>query len=274
MKTVNLLVPFSLPLLGEAFIDIGNPVLIGTINFFTEVEVKSSEAYRASTPFSSPQLKRVFEDFLNSRGEYTSFHLSPSGSDFLSLASLLYLLGLDSIEEYVPFFINKLSGPALMTMVRSLVALSGGFVVCRKGEGLVSINGNPDASVILKIRYQSKSVNNLLKKFFETYPDISRPLWHMLGHIVIEGSKAIRENDPKKLGSLMTLELYLTCAIDITKPRTLTRLLRIKNAYGAKVITAGDLRGELILAPRETPAWGNYQRFCFTNAGVCEIDKS
>ncbi|MGQ9759124.1 MAG: hypothetical protein ACUVQ5_00910 [Candidatus Methanomethylicaceae archaeon] len=272
MKTVKLLVPFSLPLLGEAFIDIGNPVLISTINFFTEVEIKWTEASKASTPISSPRLKRIFEDFLNSRGEHKSYHITPQDPDYLLLTSLLYLVGVDSVEVHAPRLINKLNGPALMTMVRALAALSGGFVVCRKGEGLLSLNGCPEASVILNIKYQNKSVTNLLKKFSATYPDLSHPLWHTVGHLVIEGSKAIRENDPKRLGSLMTIESSISCAIGIISPRDLTRLFRIKNIYGAKAINSGDLKGDLILSPKETSRWGDYQKFCFTYNGVSEID--
>lgn len=272
MKTVKLLVPFSLPLLGEAFIDIGNPALVSTINFFTEIGITFDEYPKAHTPLSSLSLKRIVEDHLNARGERKIFHVNPPHQDFLTLTSILYLIGSDSLQDYAPLFISKLSGKPLMTMVRALTAISGGFVVCRKGEGLVSLNGNPEASVLLSIKPHGKSMSGVIRNFHETFPDLSQPLWHTIGHIVVEGSKAIRENDPKKLGYLMTLESSIGCAIGLLKPRDLVRLSRVKDAYGSKMITLEDAKGELILSPKETSTWGNYQRFSFTSTGVSEVE--
>ncbi len=272
MKKINLLVPFSLPLLGEAFIDIGNPALISTINFFTKIEITFDEHSKAHTPLSSLPLKRIVEDHLNTRGEQKIFHVTPPYRDFLTLASILYLIGPDSLQESAPLFISKLSGKPLMTMVRALTAISGGFVVCRKGEGLVSLNGDPEASVLLSIKPHGKSTSGTIRNFNETFPDFSQRLWHTIGHIVVEGSKAIRENDPKKLGYLMTLESSISCAIGLLKPRDLVRLFRVKGVYGSKMITLEDAKGELILSPKETSTWGNYQTFSFTSTGVSEVE--
>ncbi|MEM4644064.1 MAG: hypothetical protein QW748_01645 [Candidatus Methanomethylicaceae archaeon] len=273
MENIKLQIPFSLPLLGEPFIEVGNPVLFSTINFFTNVNVIFSESLEAHVPLSSPSLKRLMENHLNSLGKNFTFHVTPSGHDYLTLTSALYIANSEYLEDYAPSFLSRLSGRALMTMIRSLAALSGGFVVCRKGEGLVSLNGNPDASVLLSTKSRKRSSSGAIKRFYEAFPDLSQPLWHTMGHIVIEGSRAIRENDAKKLGSLMTLESSIGCAIGLIKPRDLARLSRIKVAYGAKIVSFEDIRGDLILSPSGTSPWGEYQRFHFTTTGVSEVDE-
>lgn len=273
MKYLKLVVPFPLPLLGESLIEVGNPVLISSINFFTEVDVNFRESSEVHVPLTLPSLKRLIEDYLISINRHLVFHVNPPDQDYLTLASVLYVIGPESLEDYTPNFLNKLSGRPLMVMIRALAALSGGFVVCRKGEGLVSLNGSPEASVLLNTKKHTKSSSGALKRFYETFPDLSQPLWHTLGHIVIEGSKAIRENDAKKLGSLMTIESSISCAIGLIKPKDLARLSRIKSAYGAKIVSFGDFRGDLILSPSETSPWGNYQKFTFTTEGVSEVDQ-
>lgn len=267
-------IPFSLPLLGESFIDVGNPVLFSNINFFTKVDVTISKLSAAHVPLSSSSLKRLVENHLNSIGNTFAFQVTPPGNDYLTLTSALYITDSESLEDSAPALLSRLSGRPLMTMVRSLSALSGGFVVCRKGEGLVSLNGNPDASVLLRTKARRKSLSGTIGRFHETFPDLSQPLWHTMGHIVIEGGKAIKENNAKKLGYLMILESSIGCAIGLIKPKDLARLSQIKTAYGAKIFSFGDLMGDLILSPRETSPWGEYQKFYFTTTGVTEVHES
>ncbi|MCX8181591.1 MAG: hypothetical protein N3D12_00570 [Candidatus Methanomethyliaceae archaeon] len=257
--------------MGETFIEVGNPVLLSTINFFTNVDVTFSESSEAYVPLSSPPLKRLVENHLNTIGKHFTFHIAPSGNDYLTLTSALYIADSESLEDYVPYFLSRLNGRPLMTIVRSLSALSGGFVVCRKGEGMVSLSGNPDASILLHTKVRKKSSSGALRRFYDAFPDLSQPIWHTMGHIVIEGSKAIRESNARKLGCLMTLESSIGCAIGLLKPKDLARLSKIRIAYGAKIVSFGDIRGDLILSPRETSTWGEYQRFYFTTTGVNEV---
>ncbi|NHV60055.1 MAG: hypothetical protein HA492_01410 [Candidatus Verstraetearchaeota archaeon] len=274
MENITLRIPFSIPLLGESFIDFGNPVLFSTINFFTEVDVNFNKSSVAHVPLSSPSLKRLVENHLNSIGKPFAFQVSPPGHDYLTLTSALYIAASESLEDHAPAFLSRLSGRSLMTMVRSLSALSGGFVVCRKGEGLVSLSGNPDASVLLRTKARRRFLRGAIGRFNEAFPDLSQPLWHTMGHIVIEGGRAIKENNPRKLGYLMILESSIGCAIGLIKPKDLARLSRIKVAYGAKIVSFGDLTGDLILSQRETSPWGEYQKFYFTTTGVNEVHES
>jgi len=272
MENIKLLIPFSLPLLGESYLDLGNPVLISTINFFTEVNVQLDQSAEAHVPLSSPSLKRVVEDHLNSIGKHITFQVSPSGNDYLTLTSVLYIAASESLDDYAPFLVGRLNGSSLMTMVRSLSAISGGFVLCRKGEGLISLGGNLDASVMLVVKKSRRLLRSAAKRFHDTFPELSQPLWHTLGHIVIEGGKATKENNAKKVGHLMIIESAISCAIGLIKPKDLARLSRVKASYGAKMVYLGEMSGDLILSSMEALPLGHSQKFHFTTKGVDEIE--
>ncbi len=276
MAETLLLIPFSIPILGEAFISVGNPLMISTLDFFVQVRVSKEESKDLGVPLHSSSLKRTIESYLRSKGTSGKFSFASNieektERDFLGAASILFISGLESGESLVPALLKRVEGKAFLTLARALTSISGGFVVCRKGEGLISLEGRIEASVHLRIRHKGRAVQSVLNSFSSSYPELANPLWHLLGHLVLEGGKAIRENDAPTLGSLTSLEGALAYSVGLTRLRDLNRVARLRPSYGGKPICSEAFVGELILAPKETLPLTSYNRFRFTSSGVREV---
>jgi hypothetical protein len=276
MVETLLSIPFSVPILGEAFTSVGNPILISTLDYLIHVKVSKEESKDLNVSLHSSSLKYAIESFLRSKGTSGKFSFTTNieektESDFLGAASILFLSGFENEESLVPTLLKKVKGKAFLTLVRALTSISGGFVVCRKGEGLISLEGRIKASVHLKIRHQGRVVEHVLSLFSSSYPELASPLWHLLGHLVLEGGKAIRENNALALGRLVSIEGGLAYSVGLTKLRDLNRITRVRPSYGGKPICSDVFVGELILTPEETLPLTSYNRFRFTSSGVKEI---
>jgi len=276
MADTLLAIPFSIPILGEAFTSVGNPLIISTLDFSIQVRVSKEESKDLDVPLHSPSLKRVIEGYLKSRGISGKFSIASSieekaERDFLGTASLLFLSGIEGAESAVPALLSRVEGKSFITLARALTSISGGFVVCRRGEGLISLEGGVDASVHLRIRHKGRAVQRVLNSFSGSFPDLASPLWHLLGHLVLEGGKAIRESDAPTLGSLISLEGSLAHSVGLTNLRDLNMVARLRPSYGGKTICSEAFMGELILAPKETLPLTSYNRFRFTSSGVREV---
>lgn len=267
MNKIKLRIPFSLPILGESFADINNPVVLSTIDFFTDVDVFFKKSSEIQLPLSDPLIKRLIINYLKKKEIFLEINVNPT-NDFFVLTSLFYLIGMEEIENDISFFINKLKSSALITLFRVLTSLSGGFTICRKNEGIISIDGDINASLLISLKNKKRSSLRLIKKFENNFPELYNPLIHTIGHIAIEGGKAIRDGMTKRLGDLMNIESMLLCIFNFIKPKSLPL---IKNSYGTKIIASGDITGSIILVPKRL-LYKNYQSFDFIDIGVKEIE--
>ncbi|MCC6013007.1 MAG: hypothetical protein LM593_01395 [Candidatus Verstraetearchaeota archaeon] len=267
MEKIKLRIPFSIPILGEAFADINNPVVFSTINFFTDVSVSFKNSSEIQVPISNLLIKKIITNYLKKKGIFLEININPV-NDFFALTSLFYIIGIEEIENDITFFINKLKNSALIIFFRALTSLSGGFTICRKNEGIISIDGKINASLLINIKNKKKSSYRLIRKFENNFPELYNPLVHTIGHIAIEGGKAIRDGMTERLGNLMNIESMILCIFNLIKPKSLPI---VKNSYGVKMIVAGDITGSIILVPRNF-LYKNYQSFDFTDIGVREIE--
>jgi hypothetical protein len=276
MAETLLAIPFSIPILGEAFTSVGNPLMISTLDFFIQVRVSKEESRDLGIPLHSSALRHTMEIYLRSKGIGGKFSFASNieektERDFLSVASLLFLSGLEGAESEVPALLSRVEGKSFITLARAFASISGGFVVCRRGEGLISLEGGVDASVHLRIWHKGRAVRKVLNSFSDSFPDLASPLWHLLGHLVLEGGKAVRENDASTLGSLISLEGVLAHSLGLTRLVELNRVARLRPSYGGKPICSEAFVGELILSPKETLPLTSYDRFQFTSSGVREV---
>lgn len=271
MGKVKLSIPFSIPILGEAFIDTNNPALFSTISFLTEVEVSFNNSNKIKIPIIDKSIRKIMENYLSRKNLYFEVNINPPNNDFISLASILYLIGEKFFEHEIIELMGKLNGASLIKLMRALTTLSGGFVIFRKNEGAISINGKLDSVILINVKNKNKSQNRILKKFANEFPELYQPMLHTIGHITIEGSRAVREGDSKKLGRLMTIESGISFAMGLVKPGDLMNISKIKDIYGGKVILAGDVLGQIILTSKNSLQYNKYQRYYFVNYGVREI---
>ncbi|MEM0285851.1 MAG: hypothetical protein QXW34_01755, partial [Candidatus Methanomethyliaceae archaeon] len=232
MDKIRLSIPFSIPILGEAFIDTNNPALFSTISFLIEAEISFYNSNKIVIPIIDKSIKKIMENYFSKKNLYFEFNINPPNNDFISLTSILYLIG-DKISEY-----------DIVELMRALTALSGGFVIFRKNEGIISINGKLDSTIFINLKNKNKSQNRIIKKFANEFPELYQPMLHTIGHITIEGGKAVRDGDSKKLGRLMLIESGISLTMGLVKPKDLMSVSKIKNIYGGKVILAGDVLGE------------------------------
>jgi hypothetical protein len=279
MADTLLAIPFSIPILGESFTSIGNPLILSALDFFVQVGVTKEESKDLDVPLNSPSLRHAIESYLKTRGVSGKFSIKSNieektERDFLGATSLLFLSGMEGAESAVPALLSRVEGKAFITLARALTSISGGFVVCRRGEGLISLEGGIDASVHLRIQHKGLAVQRVLNSFSASFPELASPLWHLLGHLVLEGGKAVRENDAPTLGKLISLEGMLAHSLGLTRLRDLNRVVRLRPAYGGKAICSEAFMGELILAPKETLPLTSYDRFRFTSSGVREVGSS
>lgn len=267
----KLKIPFSIPILGEAFIDANNPALFSTISFIREIEISLNSFHRANLPIFDKSIKKVMEKYLTRKGFCFEVNVVPSNDDFLSLTSILYLAG-EFFKDDVVNLMNKLHGTSLIIFMRTLTSLSGGFVIFRKSEGAISMDGSLDSALLVNIKNRKKSSFRVLEKFAKNFPELYQPILHTIGHLTIEGGKAIRRGDFEKLGRLLSIESGLSLALGLIKPKELFKVSKVKNIYGTKIITAGDVTGHIILVPKDFSQYGDFQKYFFINYGVIEVE--
>ncbi|MCS7097618.1 MAG: hypothetical protein NZ922_01380 [Candidatus Methanomethyliaceae archaeon] len=267
----KLRIPFSIPILGEAFIDTNNPTLFSTISFIREVEISLNSFHRASLPIFDKFIKKVMEKYLTEKGFCFEVNVIPSNDDFLSLTSILYS-AYEFFKDDIIDLMDKLHGASLITLMRALTSLSGGFVIFRKSEGAISIDGSLDSAILINIKNRRKFSNKILKRLANDFPELYQPILHTIGHLTIEGGKAIRRGDFEKLGRLLSIESGLSLTLGLIKPKELLKISKIKNIYGAKVISAGDIVGHIILTPKDFSQYGAFQKYYFIDHGVTEIE--
>ncbi|MGA2574154.1 MAG: hypothetical protein ABSF36_08185 [Candidatus Methanomethylicaceae archaeon] len=276
MVDVQLGIPFTIPIFGEAFISLNNPVAFATLDFCTQVRVKNERANHLELVLKSPALTRVLINLLRKEGLSGKFSIASQvmdqrESDFLATAALLYIVDPDRIEPEVPTIMSKLQDRDFITFARALTSLSGGFVVCRKGEGLVSLEGKMDAFVHVRLSGKHRGVKEALARFSKAFPELIGSFWHLMGHLVLDGGSAIREGNSEKMGKLLTLESDLLYSLGLADLNDLRRLSQLNPNYGGKIICSEAMSGAVILTPKETLSPPHYNRFKFSADGVKEI---
>jgi len=279
MAKINLSIPFTIPLLGEAFVSSGNPLLTATLDFSINAKLIHEEQGKLEIPINSKPLRAKVARYLESHGVGGRFRIesqitNPIEQDFIGAASLLFTTGADELEADIPTLISKTNDSCFITLARSLTALSGGFVVSRKGEGLISLDGRIGAPVHIRTIRKRIFARRKLESFSCAFPDLAGPLWHLLGHLVLDGSEAIRAGDASRLGRLFSLEGALAHSAGLVGLGDLRRIASVKPAFGGKAIYSDAFAGELILAPEETLPAPSYSRFRFNQGGVKEIGSS
>jgi hypothetical protein len=276
MVDVQLGIPFTIPIFGEAFISLNNPVAFATLDFCTQVRVKNERTNHLELALKSPALTRVLINLLRKEGlsgkfSITSQVLDQRELDFLATAALLYIADPDRIEPEVPAIMSRLQDRDFITFARALTSLSGGFVVCRKGEGLVSLEGKMDAFAHVRLSGKRRRVKEALARFSRAFPELVGPFWHITGHLVLDGGSAIREGNAEKMGKLMTLESDLLYSLGLVDLNDLRRLSQLNPNYGGKIICSEAMSGVVILTPKEALSPPHYNRFKFSADGVKEI---
>jgi hypothetical protein len=277
MVDALLSIPYSIPLLGEAFTAVKNPMLLASLDLFMDVRVTHTPQEALELPIACEPLRVALGSLLEGRGVRGRFKVISDAvdgveKDFVTASALLYLAGAEELEPDLPLVTDRLDGDAFIILARALTSLSGGFVVCRRGEGLVSVEGSLDACVHLRLRGHGQARGNNLRGkpdlFSESFDELAGSLWHLLGHLVLEGGKAVRQSDAPLFGRLLTLESSLAHAAGLVGLRELCRISRPAQSLGGKIVCSGGLRGELILMPKETLPLPSYSRLTFTAEGV------
>lgn len=276
MVDVRLGIPFTIPVLGEAFISLNNPVAFATLDFCTQVRVKTEKADQLGLTLKSPALTRVLITILKKEGLSGKFSITSQGLDerefdFHATAALLHIVGPDRIEPEVPAIMSKLQDKDFITFARALTSISGGFVVCRKGEGLVSLEGKIDAFAHVRLSGKHSGIKEALARFSRASPELAGPFWHLMGHIVLDGGSAIREGNAEKMGKLMTLESDLLYSLGLADLNDLRNLSSLNPNYGGKIICSEAMSGVVVLTPKEAPSPPHYNRFKFSMDGVTEV---
>ncbi|MDD1776346.1 MAG: hypothetical protein LUP94_03225 [Candidatus Methanomethylicus sp.] len=275
---ISLSVPFTLPILGEAFIGTGNPLLSAALDLPLNISVQIEDSAVPDIPIRSPKIRKVLERYLISHGIGGKYTIStpmidPSDYDYVSASALLFLSSTEEAQIDAPSLLNKVDGKSFITLSRALTSLSGGFVVSRKGEGLISLEGAIDAHVHLKRLPRRSGIQRKVTLFSESFPELADPLWHLLGHLVLDGCEAVRNGDTEKLGRLMELENRLAHSMGLLTLGDLRRIAKHVSSFGGKVICSESFVGELILAPNNSLS-SCHERYSFTSDGVSEIGTS
>jgi hypothetical protein len=272
---LKLAIPFPVPVLGEAYSSLNNPVLFATLDFFTHVRLIGKPADAPRVPVSSPPLRRALSLALEKVGAHEDLSLvsqfsDRKANDFLATASIISAYRL---HESPAELIQALSLPddrSFLTLSRAMSAVSGGFTVVRRGEGAISLDGGIDAAFHISLRKGRSRVKTSLEGFSRRYPELAQPTWHLVGHIVLEGGRMVREGNPEGLGKLMTMEAGISYALGLLEAKDLNPAYPQDECYASKPIRSEIMTGELILAPRETLPLSNFNRFNPTQEGIVE----
>jgi len=275
MDSIRLDIPFTVPLLGESFVEAGTPLLTAALAFSWRVTVKKSPSQKLSIPISSSSLNKILSKFLASQG--LEGHYSISGpheggpdQDFVNTAALLYLTECEKIEADLPRLLKKAGPWDFVTAARSLTSLSGGFVASRQGEGFLSIDSAPPGPICMRI-LPGRCINETpVSRFSREFPALSDPMWHLLAHLVLEGINSIQRGDLAALGRAFSLEASLQYA---TGQITLSDLQRVTafRSLGSKIIVSPTLVADLVI-PAEEDLSGEFQLVRFSQEGVKEIE--
>jgi len=274
---VRLKVPLSIPVLGEAFVKANNPVMFSTLDLFLESSVSIEPSNALELSLHSRRLEHsVVQLFGNTvQGKFSvtapSFNENEDESDLLKLASFFYVVGMEKLEPVIPSLMGRVDEKNFITLSRALTSLCGGFVVCRRGEGLLPLDGGIDAAVILKLKGGDRRLSGRLSLFSKSFAELVEPLWHALGHLVIEGGRAVRLRDAPLMGKLLTLESSLAYSMGVLDLGDLRKLSRFHGSLGWKAICSRAVGGELILAPKETPKPPSCDWHNFTLEGIREV---
>ncbi len=275
MDAIKLDVPFTVPLLGEAFVEAGTPLLTAALGFSWRVTVKKSDSQNLSIPISSPHLKKMLSKFLASQGldGYYSIsgpHEGGPDQDFVNAAALLYLTECDAIEENLPQLLKKAGPWDFVTVARALTSLSGGVVASRQGEGFLSIESTASGPICLRILPGRRLDETPVSKFSKDFPALSDPMWHLLAHLVLEGINAIQRGDLAALGRAFSLEASLLYATGQIALSDLQRVSEIPS-LGSKIIVSPTLVADVAI-----PAGGalpeDFQVVRLSYEGVKEIE--
>lgn len=269
MSTSRLSIPLSIPILGEAFVSVGSPIVTAALDFMIDVRVVRGEG-PLSLPVSSIPLRRALARYLSSKGIGGGFTVDPvSGPspgldpDYLATTAILHAAGAGGDDAPL---LSQDRDKDFVTLARALTSLSGGFVVSRVGEGAVSLEGTLDASILLRT-LPRRRIRGTLAEFSSSFPELAGPLWHLAGHLAIEGGRAVGEGNAAVLGRLLRFEGALLYSLGLVKPRSLARVSH-PGSYGGKIICSEAFGGELILAPAKTLTLPGYSEFRFNTSGV------
>ncbi len=285
IKKHNLAVPFAVPLLGEPYVSVGCPVIAAATGLTTRISCAIDDATGTTdVKIRSPRLKNACLRALRAAGISGTVSFSfpfplplpcagiPSWAgaeaDMLSVAASLYLAGSEAVEPIAPSLLKGADDSTFLDLLRAMTSLSGGFVAGRRGEGLVSIDGNVDAALHATLVRRRRSVRPILGRFSAAYPELADPFWHIAGHLVLQGIDAIRAGDAPMLGRLMTLESRLSLAVGLSDERDLLRLSRSMPSLGCKPVRGDGLSGGLHLIGPGMPHPPGRPILNFTQAGI------
>ncbi len=275
MDAIRLDVPFTVPLLGEAFVEAGTPLLTAALGFSWRVTVKKSESQRLSIPISSPYLKKALSKFLASQGiegcySITGPHEKGPDQDFVNAASLLYLTECDAIEAAFPGLLKRAGPWDFVTAARALTSLSGGIVASRQGEGFLSVESTTFGPICLRILPSRRLDGTPVSRFSKEFPALSDPMWHLMAHLVLEGVGALQRNDLTALGRAFSLEVSLLYATGQIGIADLQRLSEIRS-LGSKIVLCPALVADVAI-PVEGSLPDDFQVVRFSYEGVKEIE--
>lgn len=273
---LELEVPFSVPILGESFSSLNNPVLLATVDFFTRVRLRRRAVSAPKIAIASPHLRRALTRLLHQVGVREEVSIAapvsdPKEMDFLTSASLIYAFNLHESPADLAPALSVEDDRAFLTLSRAMNAFAGGFTMVRRGEGAVSLEGNIDAALHLSLKKGRVRARVALESFSNRYPELAQPTWHLLGHTVMEGGRMVRESNPEGLGRLMAFEAAISHALGVVTLGTRRYAQLQPRCYGSKPISSEVMKGELILAPKETLPLPPFKRFKMTRDGVSEV---
>jgi len=276
-----LAVPFSIPLLGESYVSVGCPIIAASTDLALQVSCTvDGGSGPADVRIASPRLRQACMRALRAAGvsgavSFSFPDLPPwavQDADMLATAASLYLAGPDAMESLAPSLLKGADDRAFIDLLRAMTSLSGGFVAGRRGEGVVSIEGDIGAALCADLVRRRLSVRPTIGRFSAAHPDLAEPFWHILGHLVLQGVDAIRAGDAPLLGRLMTLESRLSLAVGLTEERELLRLSRAVPSLGCKPVRCDGLAGALHLVgagmPQPQPQSPVHQILNFNREGV------
>jgi hypothetical protein len=226
-------------------------------------------------PVSSAPLRKALTKALDSAGISEDISLEsaatdPIESDFLATAGIIFAYGLnESPAELMPA-LSLADDRSFLTLSRAMSAVSGGFTVVRRGEGAVSLDGGIDASFHLSLWKARCKTAGCIQRFSRRFPELAPPTWHLLGHIILEGGRMVREGDSEGLGKLMTMEAAISNALGIADACDLKAECPSSGWYASKPLRCAIMTGGLILAPRETLPLRGFDRLNPTQEGIAE----
>ncbi len=275
-------VPYSVPLLGESYVSVGCPVIAAATGLRARVScaIGGNSAGTVDVRITSPQLRRASQRALKAAGvsgtvSFSFPDLPPWGgaeADMLAATASLYLAGSEAMESLAPSLLKSADDRTFIDLIRAMTSLSGGFVAGRRGEGLVSIDGDVGASLCANLVRRRRSVRPIIGQFSALYPDLADPFWHMVGHLVLQGIDAIRAGDAPLLGRLMTLESHLSLAVGLSDERELVRLSRSMPSLGCKLVKSDGVFGGMHLTSGGTMPPPGHLLLKFSTEGVTPID--